>query len=291
MSKGQALLAVAGVVVLAGLQLWAQIARRKRATPVALRSVRPAGERRITRAQVLTYIALGLLAVFFFIVMNVRERGSPSASHTAWTIELMVQETMKSLGIVLAVLLVIWLILAWLSRDSAVKEAARLAAAGKGTDAEALLRGKLAERQTFRRWQVLAILLMDQKRYAEALEAIERAEQLASGRQTADNERAIALFRLGRHEEALALFAELGRRFPRDFLIAANHAMLLSELPGREAEAYAQLERAQRIYDSATPSYVPAAWTRVMEEARARLPAVHGFPVMGVKNQERGPTS
>jgi predicted Zn-dependent protease with MMP-like domain/Flp pilus assembly protein TadD len=107
---------------------------------------------------------------------------------------------------------------------------------------------------------------------AEALAAFDRARGLDPEHTEAQLERSIALFELGRLDEAGREFQALARDFPDDAW-AVHYQGLIAERRGRDAEPF--FARARRLAPDDFPPPVclsPEAFDRAVEEALAALP-------------------
>jgi Flp pilus assembly protein TadD len=176
-------------------------------------------------------------------------------------------------------LLALLAVLLWWNRDPSIKAAAKLALAGKHTEAEALIRAEIeAKGPTERRLTVLGLLLMDQKRLEESLQVLQEAQRLAKQPATAKNNCAIVLWKLGRREEAAILVDEVCAQDPNNFTGVCNSCLILAEL-GRETPAVERLRQAERIFARYDFSHTKS-WVPLLDECRKAVPAAQGFPVI-----------
>jgi len=116
----------------------------------------------------------------------------------------------------------------------------------------------------------------------EAARAFARCLALATNddfRVAAAYWRALALFHLGRTEEARAL-AELFARRDLELMESFDYALLLRLIAGRDSQALEELDATEKPLSSATLTYGVAMWMRMGgrdAEARARLATLTAF--------------
>jgi tetratricopeptide (TPR) repeat protein len=222
---------------------------------------------------------VALAAVFFAI----HQFGSDAARQRMWRIDRIMRWFGAGAGVLVLLLCGLLVVMWWWQRDKAVVAAAKLAMAGRQDEAIDLLRRTIGtEGETSQRLNVLALLLHERERHAEALPLFERAEALAPAgaeRDAVVNNRALALAKLGRTEEAIDLLRGVTERQPNDCAVACNLATTLADA-GRETEAYEQLERAEQIYERYDERQIPQTWKAAIEACRERLPTARGFPVL-----------
>ena len=258
--------------------------RRPRGGPAA-RLRQPTGARRLKPWHIVllaTLVAAGIGSAI------VEERGPIAARRSVHAIQSRLDVVMHYVGIVLIVLVVLFLLIHWLSRDKVIIAAARLALKKQHDQAIQLLRDHIARNgETTQRLDALGLLLLDSDRYEEALAQFDRSQAVSRKPGSADNNRAVALHKLGRTDQALGLLKGVIEREPDNFVSTCNYCLFLADA-GREQEAFEQLERAEQIYERYDPKYLKA-WTPLLEECRQKLPTAHGFPVI-VPSQPNAPT-
>jgi tetratricopeptide (TPR) repeat protein len=140
----------------------------------------------------------------------------------------------------------------------------RLAGRGNVQAAIALLREHLREQgPTALLYNNLAAFHGMQGEWEESLRLIQEAELLGGGPRRLAANKAVALWKLGRMEQALPCFEEAIRRDPYNLFLTCNYGSLLIQT-GRSAEALEQLRRADSLF-SEEPGY--GAQRRAREEA------------------------
>ena len=227
------------------------------------------------------YWIFGLIGVAIFINLYVRDHGSPAAQETAGAIAAALHTFIISLfGICMALMAVVIVLHLVINHDPVLKQVAKLAIAEKYDEAIERLRDHIRNKgENAKRLNALGLLYLTQKQYPAALEQFERSAQLDPRAIDTTNNRAVALCKLGRTDEGLALMAELSRSHPKQLLIACNHSLLLADA-GRETQAYEELERAETIVDRFHQGRLSGQSLKMMEECRQRLPTARGFPVI-----------
>jgi predicted Zn-dependent protease len=127
--------------------------------------------------------------------------------------------------------------------------------------------------------------------YAQRNRAVEAEEVTRRGREAVPGDQALALFHAslleqrGGFDDALAVYADLYRRYPDSMVVANNYASLLAEFGEHDAETVARAARiARRLRTSEVPHFQDTyAWTaflsgnveearRVLKETAPRLP-------------------
>jgi hypothetical protein len=167
-----------------------------------------------------------------------------------------------------ALILVVWL----KNRDPVTDRALKRAQEG---DVDGAIRDLLEVTEikgvTANRANALGCLYLEKTQYQEALERFAEAERLGYNSLVCRANRAVALRKGGRTEEAIALYAELSQEKPDEPVIAAMYCLTLADA-GRTEEASEQYRRAQ----IPPPSVVPGeahrvAFEAILRECRERL--------------------
>ena len=158
-------------------------------------------------------------------------------------------------------------------RHPVVFRANRLAHNGDVQGAIALLREHLREqRPTALLYGNLAAYHAMLGQWEECLRLIHEAELLGDGPPSLLANKGMALWKLGRAEEALPCFEEAVRRDPDNLFRICNYGSLLLQL-GRLAEALEQLRRADSLFSNDAPSHGNdrQARERALEDFRRRV--------------------
>jgi tetratricopeptide (TPR) repeat protein len=256
---------------------WRENRQRKELLPE--RGLRPERDRRWDRRKVFMCVFVAGLLLIGVGLGFVDQFGSPLARARLHWIDQGMHVFIRCLFIALGVLVVLWVALFWLNRDPVLKTAAKLALAGKHSEAERLVRERIATKgPNEKRVTVLGLLLMEQNRLEEALCHLEEAQRLSTRPDTAKNNRAMVLWKLGRKDEAIALLDDVCRANPKNLTALCNSCLLLAEM-GRETEAYERLEQAEQICERYDARYTKE-WTAQLEKCRQAVPTARGFPVI-----------
>jgi tetratricopeptide (TPR) repeat protein len=149
-------------------------------------------------------------------------------------------------GVVLLAIAILYLSVRW--RDRVWLEAVRLSREGDIEGAVALLQEHLRQAgPSATAYNYLAIMLIVQQRYDEALRMAEKAEQAGGPQPHILGSKGVALWKVGRAQEGLAYLQEAARQQPDNLLAACNLGLLLAEL-GQGEEAAEVLKRAEQLY-------------------------------------------
>lgn len=184
---------------------------------------------------------------------------------------------MKFLLIGVCGLFVLLLVLMFLVRDPAIKQAAKLALNKQYDQAERVLQDRIsAKGANFDRLKALGAIYAAKERWNESLRCLEDAEKLRKPGSLA-NDRAVVLWKLGRLDEGLALLSEARRAHPNDFTVAANLCLLAAEA-GQRDQALEALDAAEMIFRRYDRKYTKQ-WLGPLEECRQKLNLAHGFEV------------
>jgi tetratricopeptide (TPR) repeat protein len=180
------------------------------------------------------------------------------------------------LAVPIALLLIrlgLFYVRAWHDYDSVANRALAKAnegdAEGAMADLQALIQSK---GMTAPRANALGCVHYARKEWNEAERMFDEAVRLGTGHEHYTMNHALARFRTGHHDEALALLQEFLTRYPNHIFLACNFCELLIEL-GRMEEArglYAQMEDRRK-----NTTYLGAASRESVErrvtECRAKL--------------------
>lgn len=255
---------------------WTQ--HRRQREVIAEGGLRSSGRRSSRRTLFTLILIVAILLVVAFSIY-VEQHGTPLARARLHEVESQVDGFMKQVMGVAIALLVLLLVLLWWNRDPAIKAAAKLALAGRHAEAEAAIRKQIeAKGPNQRRLTVLGLLLMDQNRLEESLKRLQEAQRLAKRPATAKNNCATVLWKLGRREEAAALFDEVCAQDPNNFAAACNSCLILAEL-GQETRALDRLQNAERIFERYDFQYTKH-WVPVLDQCRKAAGGSYGFPVV-----------
>jgi flagellar basal body-associated protein FliL len=167
-----------------------------------------------------------------------------------------------------ALILVVWL----KNRDAVTARAIKRAQDG---DVDGALRDLLEVSEikgvTAKRANALGCLYLEKKEYQEALERFAEAERLGYNSFVCRANRAVALRKSGRTEEAIALYDELSHEKPDEPAIAAMYCLALADTGQIEA-AFEQYRRAQIPPPVAVPGEAHrVAFEAILRECRERL--------------------
>lgn len=151
--------------------------------------------------------------------------------------------------------------------------AVRLAQAGDVEGAIALLHEHMRDHEpTALCCNNLAVFYGMQNKWDEALRMVEQAEALSSSQPGLLATKGLALWKLGRTQEALPCLEEAQRRNSADLLVTCNYGSLLAELR-RHAEARELLRHADHLIASQTVIGAANRQTRdqALKEFRQRV--------------------
>ncbi len=167
-----------------------------------------------------------------------------------------------------ALILVVWL----RNRDPVTARAMKRAQDG---DVDGAIRDLLEEIEikgtTSNRANALGCLYLEKNHYREALERFAEAERLGYNSFVCRLNRAVALRKGGRTEEAVALYDELSREKSDEPLVAAMYCLALADA-GRTDEAHDQYRRAQLPPPVVVPGQAHRdAFEALLRECRARM--------------------
>jgi tetratricopeptide (TPR) repeat protein len=183
------------------------------------------------------------------------------------------------LAVVVFIAVVAWQIL---SQDSAIRAARGLEKSGKRAEAIATVRAALETSPSHARWSVLGALLSEQESWIESAAAFREASQLAPQLPIYVVHEALALSRLGRHEEAMKLIENAKQKFAFDSALVATEAILFAEL-GRDEEAGERMRQADE-FSRVAPDQQRVDWLSrgkllMLAREKVKASATRGFDV------------
>jgi tetratricopeptide (TPR) repeat protein len=170
------------------------------------------------------------------------------------------------------------------NKDPFVRRADELTRANQLPQAIDHLRTGLKEKETAERLHTLSLLLMKQQSATEALQAAERASQLAPGLPRYDATRAMLMARTGNTTGGLELMQHVREREPAEVLYACLLCQLLADA-GRIEEAQEQLRQAEELRKVAATEQQEGEsfWrgSQLLEECRKKIGTAppRSFPV------------
>jgi tetratricopeptide (TPR) repeat protein len=216
--------------------------RRRRYRHRVIRQMSERGERPVKPPRTLLQrlslvLAIAAVLLMMWVEPKLKEALGPSwGKVAAW----------GGLFVVIFVGALVWVVL---MRDSVADRAQRMARSGDFDGALAMMRRALDERPTAQRAAAMGAILSQAGRFAEAADAMARAEHLDPRKPTYSVGRVLMMARCGQAAAGLAHVERLRSESPQEGGLALAASMLLMEL-GRTDEAREQLRQGEELLNA-----------------------------------------